>query len=165
MNFLFAIALAAAGTAVGLYCSVRLKKRKQTLEQAVLLLDEIQIKIGYQALPVCEILAGAAESGSYGRLEFLNELSGISDDGNFHRKWEDGIKNSDGFSDEDKAILLALGNGLGGSNINGQLSLLQTHRALLERQLAAADDEYGRKGRMVRSVGALCGLAAGIAVL
>ena len=165
MSYFAAVALTGAGTVIGLCCSLRLKRRKQTLEQVVLLVEEMQIKIGYQALPIKEIVEQAAYNKAYDRLRFLKAIIECEEEYNFHTAWEKGIKSADGLTDEDKSILLALGGGLGASDCDGQLSLLKTHKALLERQLTAADDEYSRKGKMVRSVGMLCGLAAGIAVL
>lgn len=165
MSFFAAVALTGAGTAIGLCCSLRLKRRKQTLEQAVLLAEEMQIKIGYQALPIKEIIGQAVNNKAYDRLRFLKKISECAEEYNFHSAWENGISSAESFTAEDKAILLALGEGLGASGCDGQLSLLETHKTLLERQLTAADDEYSRKGKMVRSVGMLCGLAAGISVL
>lgn len=165
MSFFAAVALTGFGAAIGLCCSLKLKRRRQTLEQAVLLAEEMQIKIGYQALPVREIIGQAVDNSAYNRLQFLKTIAQCSEEHNFHNAWEKGISSADGLTAEDKSILLALGNGLGASDCDGQLALLKTHKTLLERQLAAADDEYSRKGKMVRSVGMLCGLAAGIAVL
>lgn len=165
MNLIPGIMLTAVGTASGLYFSMKLKKRKQTLEQAVLFTDELKIKISYQSIPVSLILSEAAKNKSYDMLSFLKYAAETDENGDFHKRWSDGVEAMSRLSQEDKSILLALGGGLGSSDADGQLTLLQTHKALLERQLAAADDEYIRKGKMVRSVGILCGLAAGIAVL
>ncbi len=160
MNWFTAVILTACGASIGLISSMKLKRRAAALKQALLLIDDIQIKIGYQALSLPDIFR-EAYNVDYDRLKFLGNLS----DGPFHKAWEKGVRDCFDFYPEDKTILCSLGKGLGDSDKSGQLALLQSHRALLQRHLEAAEEEYIKKGKMLRSVGILCGLAAGIVVL
>ena len=58
-----------------------------------------------------------------------------------------------------------LGDSLGQTDTEGQLSFLAMYEELIKKNLEQAAKMYAEKGRMYRSVGLLCGLAVGIMVL
>ena len=68
-------------------------------------------------------------------------------------------------NESDKNILIGVGEQIGGTDIEGQLSMLAMSKTLAEQNLLQAENEYRIKGRMLRTVWSLCGLAAGIMVI
>lgn len=66
--------------------------------------------------------------------------------------------------EEEAALLKKLGQSLGRSDREGEICTLNLYGEQLSALSEAAREEYSRKGRMFRSVGALCGLGAAIMI-
>ena len=79
--------------------------------------------------------------------------------------WIDAAGTSPFLSDTDREILTEIGSGLGGSDTEGQLSLLTLGGSMLSRALDEAEQEYRSKSRMLMSVWTLCGIGAGIIII
>ncbi len=68
-------------------------------------------------------------------------------------------------TDTDREILTEIGAGLGRSDTEGQLSLLELGGSMLDRALDEAEHEYSSRSRMLMSVWTLCGIGAGIIMI
>ena len=66
---------------------------------------------------------------------------------------------------EEVSLLRELGRSLGKADVAGELSLLGLYGQRIDALRQAADEDYVRKGRVFRSVGMLCGLAAAIMII
>lgn len=166
MNIFLCVLIVVFGGATGFFCSFRLNARLNALEIAVLLSERLQIEMRYSAAGVEDILRNLAREERFSRITFIKDIAENGDsNGNFHPRWSEGVAAIPYLNAEDKALLLSLGEGLGTTDLDGQLKLIEINRELLCIQCDEARRDVSSKGKMYRSVGVLCGLAAGIVVL
>lgn len=162
MRIFIALAAFALCFAVGTRKSLLLKRRVTLLEELVRLLNEFAIEIRCTA-PTLDELCGQAR-GSFA--EMLRECREESTD--IKSAWEKACGQLSQLSccgTEEYEIMLSLGQSLGTCDVQGQLSLLELHSEKLSSVRQAAADEYARKGKLMRSVGALCGIGAAILIV
>ncbi len=138
-------------TGTGLYLSSKLDKRVKALEEIILKTDEIQTMIRCQSANPEEILAAAAVDSVLQRCSYTDGNANISEDELYM------------LDKRDIAIIRELLNGLGKTDTDGQISMLEMNKKLLQNRLEQAREEYSKKGRMYRSVGVLVGV--GVAVM
>lgn len=165
MNIVFSLTVIFLGTLAGLHFSRRLKERERLISAIILLVKELTVKISYTNTEIGDMLRYASEEQAYSDLLFVKNCSLIQENGDFHSEWEKGVKEQPFLDTRDRELLFALGEKLGETDGDGQLSFLEMTLEMLEKQHEQALEDYRRKGRMYRSVGALCGLALGIMVL
>ena len=152
MNILLAVITAAFGAISGLYFSKRLKERENMLSALILLIKELSVQIRYTNSEIGEMLAAAAQNQSYKKLLFVE-------------KWEEGAIRQSYLTAKDRDLILSLGDKLGSTDLEGQLTFLEMTEEIFKERQKQAFAVYRDKGRVYRSVGVLCGLAAGIIVL
>lgn len=165
MNILLAVIIAAFGGFTGLFFSFRLKETEKTMSSVLLLIKELTVQIRYTNSEIGDILSRAAESEEFKNLYFVCECSKLDGKGNFHLLWREGVKKQPFLTSKDRELLNSLGDSLGQTDTEGQLSFLEMYEEMIKKSLEQAARDYTNKGRMYRSVGLLCGLAIGIMVL
>lgn len=165
MNLLFSGVTVMFGAATGIWLSKRLKERERFMASVILLIKELTVQIKYTNSEIGVVLKTAAQNEAYRNLLFVTACDHISEDGDFHPLWNEGVKKQPYLTAADRELLFALGDRLGATDLDGQLSFLELTCEMLKKQQQEASENYRKKGRMYRSVGILCGLAAGIMVL
>lgn len=140
-------------TGTGLYLSSRLDKRVKALEELLLKADEIQTMIRYQSVEPRQILEKMAENSILSSCSYNEGNVNISEEGLYM------------LDEQDKAILFDLLNGLGKTDTDGQLSMLEMSKSLLQSRLEQAREDYSKKGRMYRSTGVLLGIGAAVTLI
>ncbi len=143
--------------------SLKLSERVRTVELLISLADEISSEIRFQSFTVMEITEHIYNNANYKNLDFIAEIIKMSQTRyNIHDMWIEAVIKSDILHCEEKDIMISMGNMLGTSDTEGQISALELHKKRLERVLKNAVREYEQKGRMYRSMGVLAGAMAGI---
>ena len=165
MNILLSGITIFFGAATGVWFSKRLKERERFMSSVILLIKELTVQIRYTNTEIGVILKTASQNEAYQNLLFIAACANISENGDFHPLWNDGVKKQPYLTPADRELLFALGDRLGETDLDGQLSFLELTCEMLKKQQQEASENYRKKGRMYRSVGFLCGLAAGIMVL
>lgn len=165
MNILLAVIIAAFGGFAGLFFSLRLKEREKTMSSVLLLIKELTVQIRYTNTEIGDILIAAAKNEEFNGLYFVCECNKLEEKGNFHLLWKEGVKKQPFLEAKDRELLYSLGDSLGQTDTEGQLSFLEMYEEMIKKNLEQAARDYAEKGRMYRSVGLLCGLATGIMVL
>ncbi len=165
MNLLFSAAAILFCTASGFYFSKKLKEREERLSSILLLVNEISVQIRYTNAKIGDMLKNASQNTAYCKLSFVTDCAGLNENEDFHKTWSEGVKKQPFLNRRDKELLLSLGEHLGETDSEGQLSFLEMTGSMLSEQREEARENYGKKSGMYRSVGLLCGLAAGIMVL
>lgn len=165
MNIVFSLLTTVLGAAAGLYFSFRLKEREKVMSEVILLIKEISVGIRYTNSEIGEMLKAAALNGTYERLLFVTLCANIKDGDNFHGKWNEGVKSQPYLTLRDREIIAALGDRLGETDSDGQLSFLELTEEMIKSQRDRAAADYLNKGKLYRSVGILCGLAVGIMII
>lgn len=140
-------------TGAGLYLSSKLDKRVKALEEIILKTDEIQTMIRCQSAEPKEILAAAAADSVLQCCSYADGNVNISEDELYM------------LDKRDMAIIRELLNGLGKTDTDGQISMLEMNKKLLQNRLEQAREEYSKKGRMYRNVGVLVGIGAAVMLI
>lgn len=138
--------------------------RAVQLEKLVAMLSEIEILIRFRALRTGELISELTEQESFKNFLFLNILSLYIADGetDINRSWLAAAGKTAFLNESDKRILVSVGEQLGSTDIDGQLSMLALNKTLAQRNLCEAENDCRIKGKMFKNVWGLCGLAAGI---
>ena len=165
MNVFLSAITVLFGAAAGIWFSKRLKERERFISSVILLISELTVQIKYTNTEIGAMLKTASRNEAYQALLFVTSCADISENGDFHPLWNDGVKKQPYLTPADRELLFALGDRLGATDLDGQLSFLELTCEMLKKQQQEASENYRKKGRMYRSVGVLCGLAAGIMVL
>lgn len=165
MNLLLSAMIIILCTFMGFYFSKRLKAREEQLCTTLLLIKELTVQIRYTNAKIGDILKSAAENSAYQSLSFVTDCLFLDESKDFHIIWSEGVKKEAFLNQRDKELLFALGERLGETDSEGQLSFLEMTEAMLSEQREEARNDRNTKSRMYRSVGLLCGLAIGIMVL
>lgn len=165
MNILLAVISAVFGGFIGLFFSFKLKEREKIMSSVLLLTKELSVQIRYTNAEIGQILSMAAQKNEYKDLLFIEECRNLDEMDNFHLLWREGVKKQPFLAEKDRELLNSLGDSLGQTDTEGQLSFLEMYQELIKKRLEQAAKDYSDKGRMYRSVGLLCGLAAGIMIL
>ena len=165
MNIFPAIITAVFGGCIGLFFSFKLKEREKIMYLALLFTKELAVQIRYTNAEIGEILVRSAQNEEYKALNFVAECINLGKNDNYHLLWREGVKKQPFLTAKDRELLNSLGDSLGQTDTEGQLSFLEMYEEMIKRNLEQASKEYADKGRLYRSVGLLCGLAAGIMIL
>ena len=165
MNLFFSATTVLFGAATGIWFSKGLKERERFISSVILLIKELTVQIKYTNSEIGTMLKQAAQTETYRHLLFVTACKDIAENGDFHPLWNDGVKKQPYLTSADRELLFSLGDKLGETDLDGQLSFLELTYEMLKKQQQEASENYRKKGRMYRSVGILCGLAAGIIVL
>jgi len=136
------------------------------LEKLISMLDEMSVLIRFRAIRTYELIKEISEQECFKNFIFLNILNGyIEDSSDINEGWRNAACYAMFFNESDRSILLNVGEQLGGTDIDGQLSMLNLNKILAERNLSEAQNEYRVKGKMIKSVWSLLGIAAGIMII
>ncbi len=141
--------------------SLLLKRRTALLEELSVMLREFEIEIRFAA-PTLDILCEKAE-GCFA--DILRECRGGRD---IKAAWEQACERLSALPcchEEERELLISLGRSLGTSDISGQLSLIELHSERLNALRKYAAEESAKKGKLFRSVGALCGIGAAVLII
>lgn len=154
-----------AGTGAGLAASASLSRRVASLEQLERFITYFETQIRYSAAPIRDIIIHAA-GGEYSCLSFLPEAAARMKRGQSPGEaWGGAVRDRGedcGFTAADREMLREFGNGLGSTDISGQLSHCKTFRGLLEDRLQKARSEARTKGRLYVTLGIAGGLGAAL---
>lgn len=166
LRLISALLFTAAGTAAGVMLSQRLAKEREICRETGDLLRSTALQIRHRGADVYELSTGLKESrvlDSLTFLRFLPEKYKFGED--FHEMWRKALDGQRDIPIDERRILSRLGELLGTSDIEGQLSSI----ALLEDELMTVkerrEENYRRRGKLFRSVGVLAGAMTGILVI
>lgn len=134
------------------------KRRCELLAELVGLIAGFSVKIRCTAPTLAELIE--QENGLFAQL-VREERAG----GDIRAAWAAGcgrLAELPFCHKEEAALMQALGQALGKSDRAGAVQTLELYEGQLSALYEAARAEYEEKGRLFRSVGALCGLGAAI---
>jgi hypothetical protein len=83
----------------------------------------------------------------------------------FRKDWFKAADRLYELEESERSIIKSIGSFLGGSDIQGQLSMLEINSELLKRNGNEAREQYLKKGKLYRTFGLLAGLFAAVMIL
>lgn len=144
-----------------------MKMRVHQLDKFVLMLNEMEILIRFRAMRTYEIIREISQQDSFSDFIFLNILNTYVTDekDNINACWQKSVNKTAFLTDSDKWIFSSVGEQIGVTDIDGQISMLQLNKNLAENNLMEAREDLRIKGKMFRTVWGLLGVAAGILII
>lgn len=157
------------GICAGTYASAELNLRAVSIEKMERLIEYISTQIRYTAAPVKEIISQVASDGEFKELPFLQAAVVYIKKGECPSDaWSLAVQKEGGmcgFTVPDRELLLHFGQGLGKSDIEGQLSHCESFHRLLEDRLQAARSDVSVKGKLYMTFGVAGGLSVALLML
>lgn len=152
---------------LGVYASAGLNRRAAALEQSGRLVSRVASRIRYTAQPVGEIFFEV--SGEFAGLRFLPELLRALQEGtDFPSAWRQALEAKGteyGLNGKDRELLLGYGEGLGKTDVEGQMEHCRLYETLIGEQLEEARREASVKGRLYITLGTASGLGVALLLL
>ncbi len=162
MNILAGITVFLLCFFAGLSASYKLKKRKELLTELKIMLKDFEIEMRYTAPPLLKLI----EHGKGLFPDLLREFSGKYSDARIAWvKAAEALSKKPQCGKEELGMLNELGEQLGTTPVEGQLSLLGLYCERTEKLLKSAEEDCARKGKMFSSVGAIVGIGAAILII
>lgn len=152
-------AIAVSGLIWGLYKSETYRCRTVQCMKMMQMIQRIMDYIRYDGLDVYDIVR---ELRTY--VEFSDFVVDVDIESDFNVSACENVEKHF-VNGEERNILLELWGQLGSTDSEGQLNKLSGLYERLSRLYEQRTEEYGKYGRLYRSVGLLLGLMAGIAVI
>lgn len=130
-------------------------------------IEEMAVMIRFRAVPVGELLPSVFSKESYSSSMFLQKLKenyeGISV---YNREiWCKAVADTINLTEEDKEIILSVGNNLGESDTEGQLSMLSVASEQIGKKLDTATADRLKNERLVLSMWMFTGVGIGIMII
>lgn len=158
LKFIGITVIISVTTFTGCYFSSALKKRLVMLKKLNYMLEEILLLLRYKSATVYEIAETLAGDERFSEFDFLGNIDRECDI-SFQQSWCDAVYGSDlcGMKKSDIELIADIGKKLGTSDLDGQVSAVMLRRSELEAAISSAEEEYAKKAKLYRSLGALTG--------
>lgn len=163
IRYLFLVLILSCSTSIGFLLSKRFADRLNELNTISNLTNTLQNKIRFTRMPLKEIFEELAEyqdnleiSDLFRKIAKKMEKMKTSD------AWVDAIDEKKlcfNLSLKDLNLIKTLGNTLGKTDIDGQMSEIEQFNTLLKIQIKEAEHEKNKNEKMYRSLGTIVGLA------
>lgn len=149
---------------IGVAVSTGFKMRVIQLEKLISMINEMEILIRFRAMRTKELIDEISRQDSFKNFLFLNNFNYYmsNEDINIIDCWKIAAEKTMFFEEKDKLILQSIGEQIGGTDVDGQLSMLSLNRNIAERNLTEAENNLEIKGKMLRTVWPLMGIIAGL---
>lgn len=158
---LFLVVCCGAGT--GLLGALRLRQERTCLERLCRMLRELSVQMRFRGASVQELLEQLCRESAYDVFSFLPDILTAMEQGMpLCEAWHLGIGQDKAVPDAAKQLLLPLGEELGASDLEGQVSTLAQYRRQLESYAEEAGTRCAQRQRLYCSLGFFGGMTAAI---
>lgn len=130
------------------------------------MLEEILLLLRYKSATVYEIAETLAGDERFSEFDFLKNIDRDCDI-SFQQSWCNAVYGSNlcGMKKSDIELIADIGKKLGTSDLDGQVSTVMLQRSELEAAISYAEEEYAKKAKLYRSLGALTGAFVAIMLI
>lgn len=153
---------------MGRYLSQRLLQRIKILEQLDIMINSIRTQLEYSNIPLNEMLNKLSANEGIKKLKFIDDcLYKVKQGIAFPKAWKLSIENNYGLSplnNQDKDILLSLGNVLGTTDLNGQLNICNYYICQINDRQIDARQKYQSYSKLFSAMGILSGATISIII-
>ncbi len=148
-----ALTVVFSGVLIGLYLSQRLTKRRETLGEFEKLFSKVRLKISYTGADLSTVF-----SDNFRGFTFESDTP-------FEAQWRRFINETDGLSDDDRALLIGFLDGLGSSDAESQTEHISLYSRLIGDHIKSAEREIENKAKVCRTLPAAAGLILAIFII
>ncbi len=162
MRWIGFILTAAACLGIGQWAALQMSRRVRQLEACISLTEFFKAQLAFTMAEPVSILQEAVSRRVAKNLSFLSSCLDLYEQGEiFPEAWKKSLQQErgDALTNEDRQILLDLGEVLGSTALQGQLDQLNLLESRFQIQQEAAAQRYQTTGKLYQSLGLMCGLA------
>ena len=154
-------------TVTGFRISALLKKRTALLEETVSLIVNLKVELNYRGEAILNLIRRLADYSVCRNLDYLLLCEAYMKSGeDFPTAWKKSLKESRcPYTDEEKNKLSSLGEVLGTTDTDSQITMLNLYEGYMKEFLNKAEKSQGDYGRLSMLTGFLSGFAVFILVL
>ena len=162
IRYIVLIAIMVCSTSIGFLLSKRYADRLNELTDFYVLINILQNKIKFTQLPLKEVFEDIGNISIKTNVKniFLRSSSNI-ENSNLEEAWQKAIEKEQALlnlKNEDIETINTLGNILGKSDIEGQISEIDEFKERLNLQIRQAEEEKKKNSKMFKSLGTIAGL-------
>ena len=166
LRYVVLLIIVGGSTSVGFLISKRYSDRVKELTSFANLINILQNKIKFTHKPLSEALEEISEIKENSKITqiFLKASKKIQNQ-KTEDAWREALQEESfflNFTNEDINIILNLGNVVGKTNIEGQMSELNQFSCLIKNQIKKAYEEQKKNDKMCKSLGTIIGLAIAV---
>lgn len=160
MKLIGSLMIAGASFAAGAYFSGNFRKRLVQLRAAENMISQLILYFRCSGFDVYEACEKMAADDAFSSLDFLGNVK-PADDERFSEIWKKAIsaQKSCMLDDEEKELIMSVGDFLGKTDLEGQLMSLGGIRDRLRECIEKAVPETEKKVKLYSSLSVLCGTA------
>lgn len=137
------------------------------LEKIIMMINEMEILIRFRAMRTKEIIDEIYEQESFKNFLFLDNFKFYVDEENNNvvTSWRYAVEKTMFLNEDDKLILINIGEQIGSTDIEGQLSMLNINKNKIQHNLNEAEENLAVKGKMLRTVWPLMGIIISLVII
>lgn len=167
---LAAMLLLGAGFACGgQYLALHHTKKAELISDLLLMLSVIHTRLRYDCLPVPDLLRVLCSTDKLKDLRFIRQCLSAAESGEpFPSAWKNAVEGDAALClmlGGCKANLIQLGEDIGATDVEGQLSCCEYYRQIFEKELADREENCKKYSKLYPSLGVMLGIAAAIIII
>jgi len=162
IKFIILITIFGASTSIGFLMSKKYKNRVIELREFKNAINALEAKIKFTYEPISEIFNQISKNTQNNISKIFRKASKYIGENTTKEAWNKAIEelNSElNLNNEDIKIIQNLGNLLGKTDIEGQISEIKVTSNFLDTQIIKAEEERKKNEKMYRNLGTIVGLA------
>ena len=162
IKFIILLIIFGASTSIGLLMSKKYKNRVIELREIIYAINILETKIKFTYEPIPEIFIEIAQALEKNIAKIFEKASKYIEENTTKEAWNKAIEETKidlNLNNEDINIIQNLGNLLGKTDIDGQISEIKVVSNFIDAQSIKAEEERKKNEKMYRSLGTIVGLA------
>lgn len=153
----------------GFYAASVYEKKVEILEDIVMMLSVMQTQLRYSCIPIASLLGRLEENRRINGLGFISECKKGTENGEpFPESWRRCIENEKELCrliPEVLPYLIQIGEDLGTTDLEGQLSCCEYYENVFRRELAEKEAQSGKYSKLFPTLGVMLGISAVILIV
>lgn len=159
LKLLGAVLISFSGFSMGCMYVQRLKLRRDFLREFSVFLSSLSTAVRYRSDDIAALVNSCGELFSFPEDDYSRPFSKMwqSSIADFRKRWR--------LSAADMTLLREFGDGLGTTDVEGQLSHIALYQGMFSKQQSAAEDDITQKSKLYKSLGLFAGVSAALMFL
>ena len=165
-KFILLILVFGSSSHVGLLVSKKYLNRTEELKQIKTVISTLETKIKFTYEPLPEIFEQISKTSAVNIARIFKTANKKMKTVSVKEAWEESIDTVNlSINQEDKNILKELGNMLGQTDVDGQVSQIEVTKSFIDMQIEKAEEERKKNEKLYKTLGITVGLAIVIVLI
>lgn len=144
-------------------------KRVQMLEKIIMMLSTVETRLRYDCLPIPDLLRMLSENSAFSEFEFIKQCREKVCFGEaFSEAWSQSVKEQAEMCrllSSSCESLVALGEAIGSTDLEGQLSCCEYFKSVFLKDLALQEEKSKKYSKLFPPLGLMLGISAAIIII